>query len=221
MTHPTIGHPTLDMLRRAQIVPVIDLDDVDDVVPLAEALLAGGITTMEITLRTDAAIPGIERITRHVDAGDMLVGSGTVLSSDDVDRSVDAGARYLVCPGYSAEVVERARHHDIAVLPGVATGTELQTAVVAGVTAVKLFPAGVIGGVAAIKAFAGPFPQMWVMPSGGVDIANARNYLAQPTVFAVGGSWIAPRRAIRARDFAGITATARTTTERLAEPNDG
>jgi len=205
----------LDRLAVARIVPVIVLDDAADAGPLADALLAGGIDCAEITLRTPAGLAAVQALA-HRD--DILVGAGTVLTAAQTDEAVAAGARFVVSPGLGLDVVSRAQQLGVAVLPGVATATELQTAAAAGLGAVKFFPAGALGGLGMLDALAGPFPGMRFMPSGGVTAENAADYLAHPSVFAVGGSWMVPRTLIGAGRFAEITALCRRTVDALAVP---
>lgn len=189
------------ILTGQRFVPVIVLDDARRAVPLAEALLRGGIGCAEITLRTDA---GPAAIAAASAVADFIVGAGTVLTPDDVDRVVDAGARFVVSPGLAEDVVERAIEHGLEVIPGVATATEVQRALRLGLSRLKLFPAGPLGGIAAVRALAGPFPDVRFLPSGGVTAENAGEYLASPSVFAVSGSWMATRDLIAAGDFAAI-----------------
>lgn len=203
----------LDRLAVARIVPVIVLDDAADAGPLADALLAGGIDCAEITLRTPAGLAAVHALA-HRD--DILVGAGTVLSAAQTDEAVAAGARFLVSPGLGLDVVQRAQQLGVTVLPGVATATELQAAAAAGLGTVKFFPAGALGGLGMLDALAGPFPGMRFMPSGGVTAGNAADYLAHPSVFAVGGSWMVPRGLIGAGRFAEITALCRRTVDALA-----
>ncbi|GAA1054983.1 ketohydroxyglutarate aldolase [Agromyces luteolus] len=182
-------------------VPVIVLDDAERAVPVAEALRRGGIRCAEITLRTPA---GVEAIAALRDLPDFIVGAGTVLTPEDVDRVVDAGARFVVSPGLADDVVERALALGVGVVPGVATATEVQRAVRLGLDRLKLFPAGPLGGLGLIRALAGPFPDVRFLPSGGVSAANAAGYLADPNVFAVSGSWMATRELIATGDVDAI-----------------
>ena len=218
MTAATSPDATVAELEAARIVSVVVLDDADHAVPLADALVSGGIRSIEVTLRTDAGLRAIERLAGRTD---LLVGAGTVLNPGDVDRAVSAGARFLVCPGYAHPVVVRAREHGVCVVPGVATASEIQAAVADGLDALKLFPAGLIGGLDAIVAFAGPFPRVRFMPSGGVTAGNAAAYLAHPSVFAVGGSWMVPRQQILAADWPAITQLSRASIAALEEPARG
>jgi 2-dehydro-3-deoxyphosphogluconate aldolase/(4S)-4-hydroxy-2-oxoglutarate aldolase len=191
----------LEALRAIRIVPVAVIDDGSRAGDVAEALSAGGIGCAEITLRTPAAIEAI-----GIMAGipGFVVGAGTVLTADQVDSCVDAGASFIVSPGFDPEVVERALERGIAVIPGVATATEIQRVLRQGLSAVKFFPADRLGGADAIKSLAAPFSQVSFMPSGGVTAANAAEYLSIPSIFAVSGSWMLPRDTIANGDMATI-----------------
>ena len=193
----------LEQLAAHRIVPVVVLAEVADAGPLAEALVTGGLPVAEITFRTAAAADAIRVM---ADRGDVLVGAGTVVSADQVDRAVAAGARYVVSPGTSRAVVERAQEHGVPVLPGAVTATEVQAALELGLGTVKFFPAGTSGGPAAIAALAAPFGAVRFVPTGGVGPANLDQYLALPCVAAVGGSWMVPRDRVRAGDLAGVRA---------------
>ncbi|WP_061963144.1 bifunctional 4-hydroxy-2-oxoglutarate aldolase/2-dehydro-3-deoxy-phosphogluconate aldolase [Demequina aurantiaca] len=189
-----------------KIVPVLVIDDATTARPLAQALAAGGIRCAEITLRTAAAIEAIELV---ADVPDFLIGAGTVLTADDVDRVVDAGARFVVSPGLDDEVVSRCRHHDVTVIPGVATATEVQRAVRLGLDVLKFFPAEVMGGITTIEQLAGPFPGVRFMPSGGVTPLNVARYAQSTSVFAVSGSWMATRRLVAGGEFSQIARLSR------------
>jgi 2-dehydro-3-deoxyphosphogluconate aldolase / (4S)-4-hydroxy-2-oxoglutarate aldolase len=191
------------ILSRCPVVPVVVLDDPAQAQPLGEALLTGGIDVVEITLRTDA---GLDAIRRLADLPGLHVGAGSVLVTHQVDQVVDAGAKFVVSPGLSRDIVERSRALDIPALPGVATPTELMTAVDLGLTEVKFFPAGLLGGPAAIKTLAGPFPGMSFMPSGGVNPATMADYLALPAVPAVSGSWMVDPALLRGARWNEVTA---------------
>ncbi|MCP9213447.1 bifunctional 4-hydroxy-2-oxoglutarate aldolase/2-dehydro-3-deoxy-phosphogluconate aldolase [Streptomyces cucumeris] len=203
------------VLRRCSIVPVIVIDSEDSAEPLADALLAGGIGCAEITFRTAAGQRAIRRI---ADRDDFVVGAGTVVNADQVDRAVEAGARFVVSPGLGLDVVERAQQHGVAVFPGVASATEVQAAISAGLSAVKLFPAEQLGGLALINALAGPFPDMRFFPSGGIRPETARDYLDHPAVFAVGASWIVPRADIAAGRFDRVEKLTRAAVTAMASP---
>jgi 2-dehydro-3-deoxyphosphogluconate aldolase/(4S)-4-hydroxy-2-oxoglutarate aldolase len=195
---------TLTALTAARLIPVVVLDDAADADPLAAALVAGGLPVAEVTFRTAAAADAIRAM---ADRGDVLVGAGTVLTPDQVDRAVSAGARYVVSPGLSRAVVERCREHGVLAVPGAVTATEIQAALELGLTTVKFFPAGTSGGVAALAALAAPFAfaGLRFVPTGGIGPATVLEYLALPTVAAVGGSWMVPRDRIAAGDFAAVT----------------
>lgn len=193
---------TAEIVERIGIVPVVVLDDADAGPDLAAALEEGGIGCAEITLRTPAGIDAIARIAASTP--DFLVGAGTVLEVDEVDRVADAGARFVVSPGLDPAVVERALDLGLEVLPGVATASEVQQARRLGLRRVKFFPAGQLGGLATIEALAAPFTDMRFLPSGGVGLQNAADYLASPAVFAVSGSWMVPRDALASRDWARV-----------------
>lgn len=189
---------TIDQtLQGFGLVPVVVLDDAADADPLAAALTAGGLPIAEVTLRTEAALSGLRRMAAR---GDLLVGAGTVLSPVQVDRAVEAGAAFVVSPGLSPAVVRRCAELGVPAFPGAVTATEIQAALELGITTVKFFPAETSGGVAAITALAAPFPDVRFIPTGGIDLNNLADYLRQPAVLAVGGSWMVPRAAIRGRD---------------------
>jgi 2-dehydro-3-deoxyphosphogluconate aldolase/(4S)-4-hydroxy-2-oxoglutarate aldolase len=191
----------LDLLADIRIVPVVVIDDDSLALQVAAALSAGGIRCAEITLRTPAGLRSLEAI---ASMPDFIVGAGTVLTTDQVDRCVDAGAEFIVSPGFDLEVVGRAQHHGIAILPGIATATEIQQALRAGLDAVKFFPADRLGGLDTIRSFTGPFPDLQFVPSGGVTRDNTLQYLAHPAVPAVSGSWMVTRDLLGAREFEKI-----------------
>ncbi|WP_147794444.1 bifunctional 4-hydroxy-2-oxoglutarate aldolase/2-dehydro-3-deoxy-phosphogluconate aldolase [Cellulomonas sp. Y8] len=192
----------LDRLAAHRLVPVVVLDEARDAGPLADALVAGGLPVAEVTFRTAAASDAIRAIADR--GGDVLVGAGTVVTPAQVDDAVAAGAQYLVSPGTSRAVVERAQEHGVPVLPGAVTATEVQAALELGLGTVKFFPAGTSGGSAAIAALAAPFGGVRFVPTGGVGPGNLDQYLALPCVAAVGGSWMVPRDRVRAGDLAGV-----------------
>ncbi|MFN3521591.1 MAG: bifunctional 4-hydroxy-2-oxoglutarate aldolase/2-dehydro-3-deoxy-phosphogluconate aldolase [Phenylobacterium sp.] len=195
---------TLDeILTLAPVVPVLIVEDPEKAEPLARALVAGGLRALEVTLRTPAAIEVIQRMSEVEGA---VVGAGTVTTAAARQAVADAGARFAVSPGL---IEGEGAEGPVPLLPGVATATELMAGLAAGFERFKLFPANVVGGVGALKAFASPFPQARFCPTGGVDAANAADYLAQPNVICVGGSWVAPADAVRAGDWDRITALAR------------
>ncbi|MDR1710508.1 MAG: bifunctional 4-hydroxy-2-oxoglutarate aldolase/2-dehydro-3-deoxy-phosphogluconate aldolase [Propionibacteriaceae bacterium] len=192
----------LNQIRQIGVVPVVVLDDPAAAQPLADALVAGGIPAAEITFRTAAGAAAIAEIAGRED---ILVGAGTVLTPQQVDAAADAGARFIVSPGFSRAVVERTLDRGLLSLPGAVTATEIQAALELGLNVVKFFPAEVSGGIKAIKAFAGPFADVSFIPTGGVSAANLAEYLAVKQVAACGGSWMVPRDAIAGGDFARVT----------------
>jgi 2-dehydro-3-deoxyphosphogluconate aldolase/(4S)-4-hydroxy-2-oxoglutarate aldolase len=191
----------LTQLASLRIVPVIVIDDLAAARPLADALAAGGLRCAEVTLRTSAALEAIPRFAANPD---LLVGAGTVLDPDQVSAAVDVGARFIVSPGFDAEVVQRCQQLGVPVLPGTATPTDIQQARRAGLTAVKFFPAETLGGVTALDAIAAPFPGITFVPTGGVTPKNVAAYLRHQAVLAVGGSWMTPRKLIAAGDWQQI-----------------
>jgi len=195
----------IDLLTRVRIVPVLTIRRRQDAVPLARALVAGGIDVLEITLRTEAARDAARDIIAQVP--DAVVGLGTVLSAQDLADAEAMGARFAVSPGSTAALLAAPRR--IPLLPGIATASDAMQALAAGHQAVKFFPAGAMGGIATLKALAGPFPELKFCPTGGVDAGNLADYLALKNVVAVGGSWVAPDRDIADGNWDAITARAR------------
>jgi 2-dehydro-3-deoxyphosphogluconate aldolase/(4S)-4-hydroxy-2-oxoglutarate aldolase len=193
-------------LAELRVVPVVTIDDADDAAPLADALAQGGLPLVEVTFRTDAAAASIERIRRS--CPDVLVGAGTVLDATTVDRAVDAGAAFMVAPGFSPAVVARAAERGVAMLPGAVTPTEIEAALAAGVRLLKFFPAEAAGGVRYIRAIAAPYRGVRFVPTGGVTLANLADYLAVPSVAACGGTWIASADAIRGHRWDEIAGNA-------------
>lgn len=203
MSTYTAASPARALLANCPLVPVVVLDRTQDAVPLGEALLAGGIAGVEITLRTAAGLDAIAAASQALP--ELTVGAGSVLRTDHVDRVVDAGALFVVSPGLHEPVVRRCRERDVPALPGVATASELMTAVNLGLDVVKFFPAGLLGGPAAITSLSAPFPGLSFLPSGGVGPDNMTDYLTLPCVPAVSGSWMVDPALIRAGDWAEIT----------------
>ena len=184
------------------VIPVIALEDETQAVPLAQALLAGGIAAAEVTFRTPAAAGGIARMAKS--HPEMLVCAGTVLTVDQAKAAVDAGAQAVISPGTNPKVVEWCLEHQVPVYPGCATPTEVEAALGLGLTTVKLFPAQVVGGVAMLKALYGPYRQVKFMPTGGISPANLGEYLSQPNVIACGGSWLCPKEHLAAGNWQKI-----------------
>jgi 2-dehydro-3-deoxyphosphogluconate aldolase / (4S)-4-hydroxy-2-oxoglutarate aldolase len=199
---PADGAGVLAQLASFRIVPVIVIDDAAATGPLADALAAGGLRCAEVTLRTPTAMAAVSRCAEN---SGLLVGAGTVLDPDQVNAAADAGARFIVSPGFDAEVVRRCQELGLPVLPGAATPTDIQLARRAGLTAVKFFPAETLGGVTALEAIAAPFPGMTFVPTGGITPRNVSAYLRHRAVLAVGGSWMAPRSLIAAQDWPQIS----------------
>jgi 2-dehydro-3-deoxyphosphogluconate aldolase/(4S)-4-hydroxy-2-oxoglutarate aldolase len=203
MTTTTASITAQALLAACPLVPVVVLDRAEDARPLGEALLAAGITAVEITLRTPAGLDAIAVASEALP--ELTVGAGSVLTSAQVDQVIDAGARFVVSPGLHAPVVARCAERGAPALPGVATASELMTAVNLDLTVVKFFPAGLLGGPAAIRSMSAPFPGLSFLPSGGVGPENLPDYLALPCVPAVSGSWMVEPALIRAGDWAEIT----------------
>jgi len=188
------------------IVPVIKIDRAEDAVPLARALAKGGLPLIEITFRTDAAEESIQRISKEVP--EMLLGAGTVLTTEQVDRAVESGASFIVSPGINPSVVKHCLSRKIPIFPGIATPSEIETALELGLKVLKFFPAEALGGLNILKALSGPYGQVKFMPLGGVNPNNMNQYLAFKKVAAVGGTWLAKDDVIKAGDFDKITALA-------------
>ncbi|WP_022981013.1 bifunctional 4-hydroxy-2-oxoglutarate aldolase/2-dehydro-3-deoxy-phosphogluconate aldolase [Ideonella sp. B508-1] len=192
---------------RSRVVPVVVLQEAAHAVPLAQALLAGGIDVIEITLRTPCALEAIAAVAR--DVPDMQVGAGTLLGADDVRRAQDAGARFGLSPGHSPALLQAVAEAGLPFVPGVMTPGEVMAAREAGYRLMKLFPATVAGGLDMLKALASPFGDVRFCPTGGVSLDNLGGFLKQPNVALVGGSWLAPAAALQAGDWAQITTLAR------------
>jgi len=191
----------IDQLRVHVVLPVVVADDSDSAASLGDALVAGGLPLAEVTLRTSAASDVIRVLAQR---GDILVGAGTVLTPDQVDTAVDAGAAFVVSPGLSRAVVDRCFERGVLPIPGAVTATEVQAALELGLETVKFFPAESAGGATAIAALAGPFSGMSFVPTGGIGVANIDSYLALPAVIAVGGSWMVPRDLVHSRNVARL-----------------
>ncbi len=196
-----------ELLRLAPVIPVITIERVEDAVPLARALVSGGLRLLEITLRTAAGRDAAAAIIAEVP--EAVVGIGTVLTPQDLARSHDLGARFALSPGATPELLDAAAASDLPFMPGVATASELMAAFARGFDIVKFFPAVPAGGVAALKALGGPFPQVRFCPTGGVSEDNAAEWLALPNVVVVGGSWLTPASEIRGGAWDRITERAR------------
>jgi 2-dehydro-3-deoxyphosphogluconate aldolase/(4S)-4-hydroxy-2-oxoglutarate aldolase len=203
--------PSIDAIFSAgPVIPVLAIANALDAVPLARALHAGGIRVIEVTLRTDAALGAVGAIAREVP--EMMVGAGTILFEEQANAAAEAGARFLVSPGLTQNLARVAASLGLALLPGVATTSEIMMGLELRFAAFKFFPAETSGGPAALKALHGPFPNIRFCPTGGVSAENSRDYLALPNVVCVGGSWLAPKDAVADRDWARIEALARAAT---------
>jgi len=196
----------LQVMQDSPVIPVIVLNDVSHAVPLAKALVAGGIRMLEVTLRTPEALACIEAIARYVP--EAVVGAGTVRSAADAQACAMAGARFVVSPGYTHAVGQACRDAGLPLLPGVATGSEVMAACEDGLSELKFFPAIQAGGVAMLKAWNGPFGDVRFCPTGGVTVTNAPEFLALPNVLCVGGSWLTPAETIARGNWSHVTALA-------------
>ncbi|MFE8645233.1 bifunctional 4-hydroxy-2-oxoglutarate aldolase/2-dehydro-3-deoxy-phosphogluconate aldolase [Sphingomonas sp. NCPPB 2930] len=201
----------LEVMRDAPVIPVIVLHDVAHAVPLARALVAGGIRMLEVTLRTPQGLASIEAIAREVP--EAVAGAGTVRTAAEAAAVARAGARFAVSPGYTRAVGQACKDAGLPLLPGVATGSEIMMAQEDGLTELKFFPALQAGGPAMLKAWHGPFGDISFCPTGGISTANAAEFLGLPNVACVGGSWLTPADAIAAGDWDRITALARTASQ--------
>lgn len=209
--------PFLDLLAESRVLPVVVLEDAGRALDLGAALVAGGARCAEVTFRTAAAVATIRAL---VASTGLCVGAGTVVRPDQVDAAAEAGARFIVSPGLSPAVVARSRHHGLPVLPGVATPTDIMAALELGLDVLKFFPAGQLGGPATLRALAGPFTSVRFVPTGGITADLLERYLAEPSVLAVGGSWMVEPRLIAAGDWAEITARTADTVRRIGGPAD-
>ncbi|PWW48982.1 bifunctional 4-hydroxy-2-oxoglutarate aldolase/2-dehydro-3-deoxy-phosphogluconate aldolase [Melaminivora alkalimesophila] len=207
MVRPPFPLTAADVVDDAPVIPVIVLEEVARAVPMARALVAGGIRMLEVTLRTPAALECIRAIAREVP--EAVVGAGTARRSADVQAAARAGARFIVSPGYHPELGRACRGEGLALLPGVATASEIMAAGEDGFEVLKFFPASAAGGAALLQAWSGPFGDVRFCPTGGIHPGNAGQYLALPNVACVGGSWLTPARALAQGDWPAIEALAR------------
>ncbi len=197
----------LPVLEGQPVIPVLKIDRLVEAVPLARALAAGGLPAVEITLRTPDAIDAIRLVAHEVP--EAVVGAGTVLNARDYDRAVDAGARFIVSPGTTQELIDAAASSEVPFLPGAATASEVMALREEGYSVLKFFPAEQSGGAPFLKAIASPLAGTRFCPTGGISLANAGDYLGLPNVVCVGGSWVAPDALLRRGDWAAVTALAR------------
>ena len=196
-----------DILKLGPVMPVIVIDSADQAEPLADALLAGGIRTAEITLRTPAAIKAIEKMARN--CPDITVGAGTVRTARDAQIAADAGSRFVVSPGTTSSILEGCQSAGLPLLPGAASVSEMMALAEQGYSVQKFFPANAAGGISFIKSLSSPLPDLTFCPTGGITEITAPDWLALPNIVCVGGSWIAPQVLIESGDFAEITNRAR------------
>jgi 2-dehydro-3-deoxyphosphogluconate aldolase / (4S)-4-hydroxy-2-oxoglutarate aldolase len=194
-------------MRASPVVPVVVIDDAAHAVPLANALLEGGVSVIEITLRSEAALKSIEAIARAVPQ--IRLSAGTVLNAHQLKDAQQAGAKVAISPGITEALLHAAQHYSMALLPGVASASEIMLGLDAELTQFKLFPATAVNALELAKAFAGPFPQVRFCPTGGIDFESVPKFLAQPNIECVGASWLASREDIRNQDWKKITETAK------------
>jgi 2-dehydro-3-deoxyphosphogluconate aldolase / (4S)-4-hydroxy-2-oxoglutarate aldolase len=204
------------ILAASPVIPVVTISDVAHAVPLAKALVRGGVRVVEVTLRTPAALKAIEAIASG--APDILLGAGTVVTDAHLRDAEQAGAAFAISPGSTPALLAAAQSAKIPFLPGVATPSEIMRAIEAGYDHLKFFPAAVFGGTDALKAFSGPFPTLRFCPTGGISAENAMRYLALPNVVCVGGSWLTPAAAVAAGNWAEIERLARDAVASLSRP---
>ena len=205
----------LQLMKKSGVIPVVVLDDTAQALPTANALLAGGVSVMEITFRTAAAASSIKAVSES--CPEMLVGAGTVVTLEQCKQALECGAKFIVSPGFDPEVVSWCMERNIPITPGCVTPTEIMTAMKLGLNVVKFFPAGVYGGLKAMKALAAPFGGVKFIPTGGVDAKNLKEYLEAPFVHAVGGSWLCPKKEIAAGNFDAVTALCREASQIVKE----
>lgn len=196
-----------EILQQAGVVPVLVIDKVEEALPLAQALVEGGLNVLEITLRTEAALAAVEEIARQLP--DAHIGTGTVLNGEDVRRSVDAGASFLVSPGATESLLDAADKTEVPLLPGAANPSEVMRLLERGYRYQKFFPAQAAGGVPMLKSIAGPLAQVQFCPTGGIGPGNAADYLALPNVVCIGGSWMAAPKLVQEKNWAEITRLAK------------
>ena len=205
----------LQLMKKSGVIPVVVLDDTAQALPTANALLAGGVSVMEITFRTAAAADSIKAVSEN--CPEMLVGAGTVVTLDQCKQALECGAQFIVSPGLDPEVVSWCVERNVPITPGCVTPTEIIAAMKLGLNVVKFFPAGVYGGLKAMKALAAPFGRIKFIPTGGVEAKNLKEYLEAPFVHAVGGSWLCPKKEIAAGNFDAVTALCREASEIVKE----
>lgn len=197
-----------EIVKVAPVVPVIVVDNLEDAVPLAQALYNGGLKVLEITLRTSIALDAISAMVKAL-PDDAVIGSGTVVTPKDLQDSIDAGARFMVSPGTTPALIEAAKKSDVPLLPGIATPSEAMNLYTQGFTHMKFFPAESAGGVSMVKSIGGPLPQITFCPTGGINLEKAPSYLALPNVACVGGTWMIPKNLVAEKKWQEIEGLAR------------
>jgi 2-dehydro-3-deoxyphosphogluconate aldolase/(4S)-4-hydroxy-2-oxoglutarate aldolase len=197
----------LEILKSGPVVPVLVIENIEHAVPLARALLAGGIKVLEITLRSEMAVEAIRRVSKQVP--EAIVGAGTVTTPEDLQAVTEAGAVFAISPGLTPALLTAASQGSIALIPGISTPSELMVGMEKGYTEFKFFPAEAAGGVSILKAIGGPFPQITFCPTGGISLKNFNDYLILDNVACVGGSWIVPAASVERENWQSITALAR------------
>lgn len=205
----------LARLEKAGIIPAAAIEHAEDAVPATKALLAGGIDTVEVTFRTDAAAEAIRLISEQ--CPEVLVGAGTILNLEQCKKAIECGAKYIVSPGYNEEVVAWCVENEVACLPGCLSPSEITAAANHGLKVVKFFPAGPFGGVRTMKALSGPFGGVRFVPTGGVNGENIREYYEQPFIHSVGGSWVCTKKDITEHNFDRITQLSKEAKEKIAD----
>jgi 2-dehydro-3-deoxyphosphogluconate aldolase/(4S)-4-hydroxy-2-oxoglutarate aldolase len=203
-----VGLAVNEIVKVAPVIPVMVVERIEDAVPLARALYNGGLKVLEITLRTPCALDAITAMVEALPA-DAVIGAGTIITPQDLEKAVKAGSTFLVSPGTTPALIEAAKASSIPLLPGVATPTEAMHLLVEGFTHQKFFPAEAAGGIPMLKSIGGPLPQITFCPTGGIDLAKAPSYLALPNVACVGGTWMAPKELMKAGKWDEIEKLAR------------
>jgi len=209
-----MSYTAQQLFAMAPVIPVITIDDIDRAVPLARALVDGGLPVLEITLRTELGLEAIALIKREVE--NAVVGAGTILNQIDLDKALAAGSEFIITPGLTPELLKAGALCGVPFMPGIATVSELMCCLDAGLTDLKFFPAEASGGAKTLKAFGGPFPQVSFCPTGGVSPDNLASYLQVSAVKTVGGSWMTPTNLVAEGDWDGISALAREACELVA-----
>jgi 2-dehydro-3-deoxyphosphogluconate aldolase / (4S)-4-hydroxy-2-oxoglutarate aldolase len=198
-----VSNPVLNLINSTKVIPVVVIDNLEDAVPLSQALVDGGLKVLEVTLRTPVALQAITEIKKSV-AG-AIVGTGTVICPKTLEQSLDVDADFLVSPGVTNKLLDAAKQNNAPLLPGAATASEVMNLLDLGYQAMKFFPAAAAGGVQMLKSFAGPLPQATFCPTGGIKLTNANEYLKLTNVACVGGTWMLDKQLIANKDWTAIT----------------